>query len=248
MDFYDRLGDDYDRMTSPGKRMERERTYFKTVIEHYGIKNALDIGCGTGHHMKLLAEAGLSVIGIDPSEKMLEQARASLATFGDRCRLYPGKLESLPPLEPESFDAAFSMGNTLPHVLNENDLIRGLEGANRVLKKGGVFVLQILNYARVLKEGNRIVNVTKNDEKTFVRFYDFLSGMLRFNILIIEENGGKLSHELISTELRPWQSKELLAYLERGGFSIRATYGDIDRNVYSPDLSANLIIEAVTRF
>ena len=36
---------------------------------------AADVGCGTGISTRLLAERGLDVVGIDPSEEMLDQAR-----------------------------------------------------------------------------------------------------------------------------------------------------------------------------
>jgi trans-aconitate methyltransferase len=36
----------------------------------------LDVGCGTGHLTKLIAEAGAEVVGIDSLPEMVEAARA----------------------------------------------------------------------------------------------------------------------------------------------------------------------------
>ncbi len=176
---------------------------------------------------------------------MLKQAKASLEKLDGRFRLLTGSFESLPDLEPSGFDAVLSIGNTLPHVRSEGDLIRGLEKIAALLRKGGVLIVHLLNYSRVLKEGNRIVGITRNDDRTFVRFYDFLDKMIRFNILIIDGREGGLSHELVSTELRPWQRDEIASALEWCGYSPPDYYGDMERREFSPDRSGNLIIEAV---
>jgi SAM-dependent methyltransferase len=45
------------------------------------ISVVVDLGCGTGRFSKMLAaEFGARVIGLDPSEKMIDQARRKLAT------------------------------------------------------------------------------------------------------------------------------------------------------------------------
>lgn len=41
---------------------------------------ALDIGCGSGRDANALASRGLNVIGVDPSEKLLQLARTNFAT------------------------------------------------------------------------------------------------------------------------------------------------------------------------
>ena len=41
---------------------------------------ALDIGCGSGRDASALANRGLNVIGVDPSEKLLEIARTNFVT------------------------------------------------------------------------------------------------------------------------------------------------------------------------
>ena len=59
----------------------------------------VDVGCGQGTQLIALAEQGYEVIGVDPSEKLLEIARQSLADQPDevqsRVQLREGRLESL---------------------------------------------------------------------------------------------------------------------------------------------------------
>ncbi|MEK6756297.1 MAG: hypothetical protein AABZ02_09115, partial [Bacteroidota bacterium] len=49
-EFYDALAPDYDTMTGFEKRFVQERPFFRVLIERFGIKSALDAGCGSGFH------------------------------------------------------------------------------------------------------------------------------------------------------------------------------------------------------
>ncbi len=57
---------------------------------------ALDIGCGTGFCTRLLAEAGAQVIGIDPNEDMLAQARQESPQAASIIEYRIGEAEHLP--------------------------------------------------------------------------------------------------------------------------------------------------------
>jgi ubiquinone/menaquinone biosynthesis C-methylase UbiE len=69
------------------------------------IKTILDLGCGTGRFSEALAiRFDAEVIGIDPSEKMLAQARTKPSDA--RIRYEPGRAESIP-LPDNSIDLIF---------------------------------------------------------------------------------------------------------------------------------------------
>lgn len=53
---------------------DQTRPIFQNLLEVKPGMSALDIGCGPGAYTIILAEMGLSVTGIDYSEKMLEKA------------------------------------------------------------------------------------------------------------------------------------------------------------------------------
>src|SRR5213078_4343623 len=64
-------------------------------VKEQRIKTILDLGCGTGRFSEALAvRFDAEVIGIDPSEKMLEQARSK--AHDPRIRYGPGRGESIP--------------------------------------------------------------------------------------------------------------------------------------------------------
>jgi ubiquinone/menaquinone biosynthesis C-methylase UbiE len=64
-------------------------------VKDQRIKTILDLGCGTGRFSEALAvRFDAEVIGIDPSKKMLEQARSKPSCR--RIRYEPGRGESIP--------------------------------------------------------------------------------------------------------------------------------------------------------
>src|ERR1700738_3716994 len=66
-----------------------------TYIDQSSMSRVIDLGCGTGRFSKLLAAPfGVQVIGIDPSYKMIEQARNKPTTGNPEYRL--GAAEAIP--------------------------------------------------------------------------------------------------------------------------------------------------------
>ena len=78
---YDALAEQYE-LTFPDPfqtPLERHAvaTFADMVLEHHGEGTVVDIGCGTGHVTAELAHHGLDVVGIDPSDAMLNIAGRS---------------------------------------------------------------------------------------------------------------------------------------------------------------------------
>lgn len=93
----------------------------------------LDVGCGTGELSAKLAERGCTVVGLDPSAEMLEEAR----------REHPGPMYVRGDIRTfsraDSFDTAFS--NAALHWVQEPN--RALGSIRRSLKPGGRFVAEM---------------------------------------------------------------------------------------------------------
>lgn len=240
--FYDRLSSDYDQMTNAQKRMSREQPFFQHLLSRYHFITALDIGCGTGQSMRILAELGITVSGMDPSEEMLSVARQNLKDFESRTHLLQGDFLSLPDRLSDPVDAVFCLGNTLPHLLSQEDMLAGLANIRNITKSGGIFVLQLLNYHKILSEKKRIVTITRSESRIFIRFYDFLDPFVRFNILILEEQENSFQHKLYSTELYPWEDTDILLALKHCGYTEIELYGDIAFNPFIPDMSDNVVM------
>jgi ArsR family transcriptional regulator len=101
------------------------------------LGNLLDIGCGQGRLLKLLASRAQRVIGVDIDPRARRLARAELLLAGvPNCSLRQGDMYSLP-FEDQSFDTVI-----LDDVLVESrQPVDALAEAKRLLKTGGRLLL-----------------------------------------------------------------------------------------------------------
>ena len=125
------------------------------------LGRVLDVGCGTGNLLSLLAGSGARVdryAGIDPAPRMLRIAREKLRASTTPGALLAATAEALP-FAPGAFDTAIS-ASTLhdwvdPHV--------GLAEVRRVLRPGGELLLLDWHRdplpMRLLNAGMRIARV-----------------------------------------------------------------------------------------
>lgn len=100
-------------------------------------RDVLDVGCGSGDHVRRLAAAGARVVGVDPQPEAV--ARARELDPGHAARYVEGAAEALP-FDAASFDVVVFV-NSLHHVpLASMDA--ALAEAARVLRPGGTLYVQ----------------------------------------------------------------------------------------------------------
>jgi SAM-dependent methyltransferase len=125
----------------------------------FGPRQILDLGCGTGNHALPLAARGHTVIGVDRSPSMLEQARAKATaahsgsvTFcqGDICALDLGR----------RFDAVLMMFTVLGYQREDADLMAALATTRRHLESGGLFIFDVWNGLAVIADPPRAREIT----------------------------------------------------------------------------------------
>lgn len=132
---YHHLAHTYDRRWRVYLRQTLERAL--TALSLSGTEHILDVGCGTGEfeRMAVARFPKLTIVGLDATPAMLEEARAKLAGC-PRVSFQIGSVETLPFAEGR-FDAVVC-ANVLHHL---RDPQQALQECVRVLHQGGQLIV-----------------------------------------------------------------------------------------------------------
>jgi ubiquinone/menaquinone biosynthesis C-methylase UbiE len=127
----------YDRGRDHGPEvLQLWMNVISSYVENERVNTILDLGCGTGRFSQALAGYfDAEVVGIDPSKKMLDQARTKRRDR--RVRYELGRGEAIP-LPKDSVDLIF-MSMTFHHF---EDPVLAARECRRVLRDGAVAFLR----------------------------------------------------------------------------------------------------------
>jgi SAM-dependent methyltransferase len=130
-------------MEQPGDIREEVEFLQKVWARHGGrlVRRVLDIACGNSPHGQLLAARGIAVAGIDRSPAMIAAGRREAGGL-DKLTFFRRPIERFR-LPQRNFDAAFFMSETLPVIVENRDLISHLRSVAAVLRKGGLYCVDI---------------------------------------------------------------------------------------------------------
>ncbi|GGS20867.1 methyltransferase [Streptomyces aureoverticillatus] len=118
------------------------------LVEEFGARQVLDLGCGTGVFALLLAERGVDVVGVDPARASLDVAGAKAG--GERVRWLHGDGTDLPPLQ---VDLATMTANAAQQITDHGAWRATLAGVRAALRPGGRFVFETRDPSRRAWEG-----------------------------------------------------------------------------------------------
>ncbi len=238
-EFFNQAAGFYDEMIQFGTALERRREQLANILPS-DKKKVADLGCGSGLDAVAAALAGHSVTCFDLSQNMLEQAKRNGEENGVTLKTVQSDMKHINASFHNSFDFIISTGNTL--ALMER------ESAGAVLRKiyallthGGTAVVQLLNFDKILKTKERILAITKHGDRHYIRFYDFHTGHIDFNILRF--NGTTPSErELITTKLYPHTHDDLIKRVEAAGFNSVRVFGGLQMQEYQPHQSNDMCL------
>lgn len=128
----------------------RHAGWIVDLLDVRGEDRLLDVGCGPGVAVQVLADRARHVAGIDPSEVMLRQAmrRNSAVISRGRVELHQASADRMP-FEAASFDKVLASNSM--HLWP--DASAGLRELSRVLRPAGQLALAFTTYSGQPRQG-----------------------------------------------------------------------------------------------
>ncbi len=246
--------DAYGRLAYPGliawpQRLQREAPLFQRVLGGAPSRRILDLGSGSGEHCRFLKALGHDVTGVDASASQVAAARAA---DPDGTYLQASLTDLAQGLAP-GFGGAFCVGNTLPHLVEAAEVQAFLVGLAALLQPGAPFLLQLLNYDRILDRNERTFPVVLRPEDDTGEATVFLrlmthhgGGRLTFTPAHLRYRPGTAAPlELVAAQdvtLQGWRRSEVEAHLGRAGFQVTEVLGSMAGAPWSSDASDLVVV------
>ena len=201
-------------------------------------EHILDICCGDGRHLVILAKKGYRVIGIDYSEFILRVALKKAKGIRTNINLVRADMKNIPFVR--YFDATYSFFTSFGYFSDKENL-RTLKEINKALKPGGRFLIDVFNPLNVIK------NIQKRtwfqpDPDTFVIeeiIIDPIKMMSRNKRYIVDKKGGFAEKEFI---VRMYVYPEMVEMLQNAGFEYIDTFGSRQGEPYRTESKRMIIL------
>jgi len=236
--FYDKIADKYNWFFSSRDRiMESESAEIGSILREHAVKTVLDCSCGDGLQSIALARRGYTVTGSDISSGMIERARCYAKEAGVTIRFEQADFRELEKNFPDQYDCVLSWGNAIPHLMTETDIYRALSGIYGRTTAGGIAVIEMRNYDKMLQDRPRFHPMRIHDVRDGFRYsilyvFDYFPDRIRFNVVYLMENleTGEKRMEQEAVDYNPIQKENFTQYLQNAGFC-DITVRENDRNI-----------------
>lgn len=227
------------RRVYPHRDLEDARRDVRFLLAQGLRGRVLDLCCGFGRHALLLRQAGLEAFGLDLSPELLALARDLPGSeLHLRGRLVRAEMTRVPFMA-GAFDGVVVLFSSFGYLGERGDA-QALSEIARVLRAGGLAVLDLMNPARVRAE---LVASSRRAGQ------DFELSERRW----LEGGGRRVVKEvdlrLASGEARRWREEvrlyepgELERLLARVGLRIERVVGDFDDRPAGPDAPRHVLV------
>ena len=206
-------------------------------------RSVLDCSCGIGTQAIGLALRGYDVHGTDLSPQAVERARREAAGFGVSVTFEVADFRALDVQVSGTFDLVISCDNALPHCLTRDDLLLATENMRAKLKSGGLLLVSIRDYDRLLHERPRATmpDVHDNGKRVVFQIWNWQTDGLTYGVdyFILRDHAGQWETFHQTMAFRALPKGELIDVLGVVGFSDIRWHTPEETGYFQPIVTAS---------
>ena len=211
---------------------------FAQTFLPYG--KVLDLGCGAGSYAYALAEKGYIVDGVDFDQAMIDIANKK-NNKSLSLNYKQGDMLNLDAID--TYDGIYCIGNTLVHLPSTQAIFEALGKIYDGLKPNGTFILQIVNYDRILDQSVKSLPTLTAENLEFIRDYEFDGEKIHFKTTLKTQEGIYQN----TVELLPIRQNTLFKMMTQIGFHEVRSFGRFDLSPFESDQSFMLVMKGTKR-
>lgn len=250
LDFYDNFSEEYHLIFKDWDNSLKwhSKTIDKEIAKNMNIRreeiSLLDCSCGIGTQAIGLALMGYKVHATDLSPKAVQRAQKEAERLGAKLTFGVADFLKLNEQVNGLFNVVITFDNALPHLLNNDDLLKTFQNIWEKLEKNGLFLASIRDYDQLIKNRPQIMSagVMDTDEERRIVFqvWDWVkdSNQYTVNQFITRGDNADWSTTCRSTLYRAITKQEIKELLERTGFSKTNWHMPEETGYYQPIVSA----------
>lgn len=219
------------------KEASRLADLIEKVIPLSDYKNILDLGCGRGRHSITLAKRGYRVTGIDLSKKAIKKAK--FIAKENNLKNVDFYVRDMRDPIPKQFDAIVNLFTTFGYFLEDEENRRILKTTAKMLKPGGILLIDYLNPEYVEK------NLVPSESGVYENLAYQVTRQIEDRMVFksIQFTGESLDKPVKYKErVKLYDLDWFKAELNRAGYEITKTYGDYEGGVFQSDSPRMIMI------
>lgn len=226
MGSYELLAASYDRLTND---VDYRATvdFYEAILRREGVKprTAADLACGTGSVAAILAEKGLSVIGVDLSEEMLTVAMEKTMDMENRPLFVCQNLAGL--RLPRGVDLAVCALDSLDYITDPADCAAAIRRIYKILNPGGIFIFDVNTPEKLRAMDGQVF--LDEDEDVYCIWrgeFDEETNICSYGMDLFQREG-KLWHRSFEEHREyAYSRQQLEGFLKEAGFTHIGVYAD----------------------
>ncbi len=221
---YSVLAKYYDRFSHNDCDYESWSQYLSEIAIRNGVKSVVDVACGTGKMTKLLVKKGFSVIGMDSSPQMLQQATAN-------CRGATFVLQDMRKLSLTRKTDMITVVNDGVNYLKPGQLVDFFKVVGQNLRDGGVFVMDVSSPYKLkdVLDGN--VFYYDCDEATLLWTNKLCGDNVMLSLTLFERDGDRYVRTDETHIQYVHTRQQICDALQEAGFQIEEISADYGKQI-----------------